>query len=444
MANEFIQQEGLAITQLEIRVSDTETIPILGQTATLTGAEITETCENICRARFVVQCATRDYVDKLLRQAQAGATPKVRWRIGIGFPEGVTEWIPWQNHIIVNSGSALEGLGASSGYTTIIETADALWEIDRINTVKSRKGKISDIVREIAESYKFPHVIEPTKTNGLYYQSYTSDYEFIRRRMVPRALNDKNRGNYQFYVRDGTFHFHTIDYQASLKDFVYYASTGTKLSVHDYTQSSIKLGSSGVAVIYYDPYTGSFGAVKSDPSQTLRLSNTSPDVIKSLPGAARNIMFTIGSNRDIDPDSIASNVFESSKSGVYALKLTVPRTLFFRANDICRITIQPDKDQVPPSSGTYQVSKIAMIVDKTSLISEITLKRGEFLTKEKTHTSLENAGESVVQPYRGAVGQDPNFKSVASSIITKGSGKQVSRTVVVDTLSPYSAPNPQT
>lgn len=441
MANEFVQQEGLALVQIELRVSNTKTIPLLGQTVTLQRAEITETCEDICKAKFIIQCATRDYVDKLLREAQADATPRMRWRIGIGFAEGVAEWMPWQDHIITSSGSALEGLGVTSGYTTIIETADVLWEIDRINAVKARKGKISDIVREIADSYGFPNVIEPTKTNGLYYQSYISDYEFVRRRMVPRALNDKNRGNYQFYFRDGTFHFHTIDYQASLKDFVYYASPGTNLSVHDYTQDSIDQGAAGVRVVYYDPYTGEFGSVESDPSQTLRLSNTAPDMIKTLPGAARNIMLTIGTNRDIDPTSIVSNVFESAKSSVYTLKLKVPRTLFFRANDICRMTIQPDKEQVPPSSGTYQVTKINMIVDKTTLVSEVTMRRGEFLTKDRTHAQLAQSGASVIQPSRGADGQDPNFKAVASSILTKGSGKQMSKTVVLDTLNPNVPPS---
>ncbi|MGV0949177.1 MAG: hypothetical protein ACOYB3_00800 [Azonexus sp.] len=435
MANEFVQREGIALLDIELRVSDTKTIPVLGQTVILHRAEITEVSEGISTATFFIQSATRDYVDKLLKEAQADKTPRIRWRLGIGFPEGAADWLPWQDHIVRSSGSALEGLGATSGYMTILKTADILWEIDRINRVAARKGKISEIVQQIADSLKLPSVIEPTKTNGLYYQSYLSDYEFIKQRMVPRALNDKKRGNYQFYLRDGTLHFHTIDYQAELKDFIYYNSPGSKLTVQDHSQELLDDGSSGVRVVYYDPYSGEYGAEESKPESTLRLSNTSPDTLK-LKGAEKNIMVTLGTNRDIDSTSIAANVFEKAKAGIYTLSLTIPKTVFFRASDLLRVTIQPDNSQVPPSSGTYHIVSVVHNVDKTSLVSEITLRRGEFLSKDRSHSNLENAGEPVIQPRRGAVGQDPNFKSVASSSITKGSGKQMSRTVVLDTLNP--------
>lgn len=435
MAIEFTQQDGVALAQMELRVSDTESVPVLSQEVLLNRAEVTEVCDGITSAVFTVQSATRNYVDNLLKKAQSEKTPTVRWRIGIGFPGGQAEWIPWQDHIIRSSCSVLQGLGVGSGYMTILKTSDRLWEIDRINRTMARKGKISDVVKAIADFYKLPSVIEPTKTNGMYYQSFISDYEFIRKRMVPRAINDKKRGNYQFYLRDGTLHFHTIDYQAELKNFVYYGSPGSNLTSQDFSQELIDAGSAGVRVVYYDPYTGKFGTEVSKPEQTLRLGNTSPDMTK-LAGSERNIMLTVGTNRDIDTTSISSNVFEASKSGIYTLTLSVPKTLFFRANDLCRVTIQPNSGQVPPSSGTYQVFKIVHNVDKSSIVSEIVMRRGEFLTKDKTHNGLNQPGSQVIQPRQSASGQDPNIKSVASSALTKGSGKQMSRTVILDTLNP--------
>ena len=437
MANQFVQREGVALVDISIRASsaDTDALPLLGNLVTLNRVEFTETCDGISNATFVVSSATRDYVDKLLKENQAGANPRIRWRIGIGTPGGESEWIPWQDHILRSSSSALEGLGESTGYLTILKTSDLLWEIDRINRTVARKGKISDIVQSIADAYKLPSVIEPTKTTGLYYQSYISDFQFIQQRMVPRAINDKNRGNYQFYLRDGTFHFHTIDYQAELKQFVYYGTPGSKISFHDNSQERIDFGAAGVRVIAHDPYTGKFGTEVSKPENTLRLSNTAPDSSK-LAGAERNIMVTIGENRSIDATSIASNVFECAKAGIYTLSLIVPKTLFFRANDLCQVTIQPDSKQVPPASGTYQVFSISHNVDKTSIVSEITMRRGEYLTKGKSHSELQKSGQPAIQPDRAAEGQDPNLKSVAASTITKGTGKQMSTTVVVDTLNP--------
>lgn len=435
MANEFVQREGLALLDMELRVSDTETIPILSSTVILQRAEITEVAHGVTRAKFTIASGTRDYVDKLLKEAQSEKTPRIRWRLGVGFPEGAVEWIPWQDHIIRNSVSGMEGLGVSTGYLTLLETADLLWEIDRVNRVVARKGKVSDIVKQIADSYSLPSVIEPTKTNGLYYQSYISDYAFIMGRMVPRAINDKNRGNYQFYLRDGTLHFHTIDYQSQLKDYVYYNSPGSKLTVQDHTQDLVEAGAAGVRVIYIDPYTSIFGSEVSKPENTLKLATSAPD-LAALEGAERNILLTVGTNRDIDQSSIAANTYETAKAGIYTLNLTIPRTVFFRANDLCRVTIQPDSNQVPPASGTYQVAKIMHNVDRTSLVSEVIMHRGEYLTKDRTHSDLARSGEAVVQPRRGAEGQDPNFKSVSSSTLTRGSGKQVSKTVVLDTQNP--------
>ena len=437
MSNQFVQREGVALVDISIRASsaDTDALPLLGNSVILSRVEYTETCDGISNATFVISTATRDYVDKLLKENQAGEHPLVRWRIGIGTRGGEADWIPWQDHILRSSSSALEGLGESTGYLTILKTSDLLWEIDLINRTVARKGKISGIVQSIADAYKLPSVIEPTKTEGLYYQSFISDFQFVQQRMVPRAINAKNRGNYQFYLRDGTLHFHTIDYQADLKQFVYYGTPGSKISFHDHSQERIDLGAAGVRVVAHDPYTGKFGAVVSKPENTLRLSNTAPESSK-LAGAERNIMVTLGENRSIDATSVASNVYESAKAGIYTLSLIVPKTVFFRANDLCQVIIQPDNKQVPPASGLYQVFNVAHNVDKTSIVTEVTMRRGEYFTKDKLHNELHKSGQPAIQPGRAAEGQSPNLKSVASSAITKGTGKQMSTTVVVDTLNP--------
>ena len=435
MSKDFAQRDGVALLDLELRTSNTRTVPVLGRSVILDRADITEVSHGISKARFTVVSSSVDYVDKLLREAQSGHTPRVRWRTGIGFPAGETEWLPWQEHIIKNSVSGMEGLGVSTGYTTIIDTADLLWDIDRINRVRAHKGKLSDIVKKIAESYKLPYVVEPTKNEGIYYQSYSSDYEFIYSRLVPRALNEKNRGNYKLFFKDGALHFHTLDYQASLKDYVYFYSPGSTLTVQDHAQDMIDAGSAGVRVVYIDPYTGISGTEISKPENTLRLSQAAPDVSK-LKGAERNIMVTVGTNRTVDQLGIASNTYEAAKAEIYTLNLTVPRTLFFRASDICRVTIQPGSPVVPPSSGTYHVSKVKHVIEKTSIVSEIALHRGEFMTKEKNHGDLIKAGEAIAQSRRPAPGQDPNFKAVASSAITKGSQNKEARTVVLATQNP--------
>lgn len=435
MLNEFVHTEGSALVNMELRISATQSIPILDKSVIVSRVEFTETCDGISEAMFVVYTSTRDYVDKILKGAQSSSTPRLRWRIGVGSNTSGALWMPWQEHIIKSSSSNAVGLGSGISYTTVIKTADLLWEIDRINKTEVRKGKISDIVKGMVEAYELPYVIEPTKTKVIYYQSFISDYEFIRKRIAPRAINEKKRGNYQFYMRDGTVHFHTIDYQSDLKSFTYYGSPGQELTVYDRTQELIDAGVAGVKATFCDPYTGMSGAELSSPKNTLKLGNAVSD-IGELTGAKRNIFITVGNNREADQVGLASNIYESAKLNSFTLSMRIPNTTFFRVNDLCNIIIQPSSGQAPSTSGIYQVFRVLHNVDNNSLISEIVFRRGEFTTKQKTFASEDGAGQAM-KPIRTAEGQDPNFRSVASSAITKGTGKQISNTrTVLDTLNP--------
>lgn len=439
MPESFVQTEGVALVDIVLVVSNNQTVPFLGTNVAFVKAELTEVARGISRAIFTVESATSDYVDNLLRDVSGGMTPRLRWRIGFGSPSSQVQWQGYQDYIITKYGASREGLGQQTGYLTKLQAADTLWEISRFMRTIPRKGKISDIVQQIADSYDLATVIEPTSTTGSYIQSYENDYDFIMRRMLPRAVNASGSSNYQFFVRDGTLHFHTIDYQASVKEFSYYDSPGMKLIQLDSVQDHIPLGTSGVRTIVYDPYSGDSATILSDPANTLRLANTSPGV-ETLSAARLNIPATLGPNRLQDAQAINSSAFEQGSIQNYGLQLTIPKTIFFRANDLVSVVVQPRSSATPPWNGLYQVWRVTSLVDKSTITSTVDFYRGEYATAGASFAPLAQLGESVVQANNVAGGHDPNLAAVATSVLTTGAGNTVSNNQILDTQDPSSAP----
>ena len=431
------------MVETALQVSNTEIVPLLGTDVIFVSAEITEVAVGYSTAVFTYDTATPDYVDNILKNTMSGATPIIRWRLGFGTPGGAATWTTQQDYVVQHYGAVRDGIGNQNGYRVKIYAADALWQIDRLKHTVGRNGKISAIVSSIADAYKLGKVIEPTVVTGGYIQSFQSDYVFIKDRMRPRATNSQNRGNYQFYVRDGNLHFHTIDYQSDLKTFAYYNSPGISLVQTDHTQEGIVWGTAGVRNVVADPYTGAFTEILSSTQNTLRLANTSPGV-ENLNGAQLNLMSSLGTNRLPDAQAINTSVFEGGNTKAYALQLTIPKTVFFRANDLVQMTIQPKVSTTPAWNGLYQASTVKYFVDRTSVFAKVELVRGEYSSGGSTFAPLAQIGEPVIQPQQAAAGRDPNFVSVDSSPVTKGTGNQLSKGRIVDTQDPEAAILPAT
>ena len=81
---------------------------------------------------------------------------------------------------------------------------------------KEYKGKISDIVRQIAkeEGYIEGNIVDTNDTDGTYTSSGYSAIDFIKNVLVPRAVSTKGESGYTFYTKDkdgkSAFYFHPI------------------------------------------------------------------------------------------------------------------------------------------------------------------------------------------------------------------------------------------
>lgn len=428
------------MVEAEIRLPTTnQLVPVFTAENTFHSATITENAVGYSEWMLNCQTTNRNFVDTLIRNATTGGSPHIRLRYGFGTAGGGTSWNAWAEYLIRADASKIVGFGGGAGYMATLSCADRLFEIQRETRTTSRKGKISDIVKTIADSYGMAAVIEPTKYEGLWVQSFTSDYDFILYRMLPRAINDKGRGNYKFFLKDEVLHFHTPDYQTDVKEYNYYTSSGVSLRHVDATQNRLAIGSAGTRMVIHDPYSGIHQELDSDPGLALKFGNTLPDVA-GISGLKKNIFYHLSANRLAEAVAIGQSTYEKARTGNYHLELEVTKSIFFRIGDIVNMLVSPSASQTTPTSGMYYVFRVVHKIETTTISSNVFLERGEYFINQSSQSKLIQQGQSVVAAPNSAPGQSLNISDAAASATTKGAGNETSRRRFLDAQNPNTAP----
>jgi hypothetical protein len=433
--------EGRAIVEAELRLPNSKIVPFNRANLVHVRSTITESIKKPSEHELVFRAPSTDYVDNIIRHAQSLGTPKLRYRVGIGLP-GNMVFLPWQDQIISDFTAILEGVGTTAGHYCRMSLGDHLVTIARKARVTSRRGRISRIVEQLArENGLNSLIIEDTEGEGMWIQSFESDFDFIRHRLLPRAVNGKGRGNYSLYIRDNTLHFHSPDYHAELKELIYYQANTVGLTQMDESQAQLEHGASGAVLVVYDPYTAQSKEVLSDPAKALRLGNTMHK-LSNVRGSEFTMPYHLSTNSPMEAEHLAQSIYENARSQALGLKLDISRSLFLRVGDILRIAISPVSGKNTVWSGTYLVTDSCTVIESGAVTASFIVKRGEFQTSSTRHTSIQIYGDNVILNEEDAPGQPLNLKAVQSSRITRGSGQATFTSVFVDSRSPSSAPNP--
>lgn len=432
--------EGRTIVEIELKLPN-KVIPFSKVNITHVKSTITENIKQPSSHEMFVRAPSTDYVDNLIRYAQSKGTPKLRYRIGVGMP-GQTAFLPWQDQILTDFSAAIEGVGVTAGHFVRLELSDYLFTMSRPTKVVARRGKISDIVKKIAQENGISNmVVEDTVGEGMWIQSFLDDVDFVRSRLVPRAVNAKGRGNFNFYVQDNVLHFHSPDYQAALKELVYYQTNNVALTQIDESQHGLETGASGVRLIVYDPYSAQMKEVAADPTKVLKLGNVMHQLSR-VQGSDLNLPFHLSTNAPQEAENMAQTIYENARSQILGIKVDIARSVFLRVGDILRIVISPSSKRNTVWSGTYLVTDSCLVLEGGTLFSSFMVKRGEFQTADLAPTSVQVLGDNVVISEVEAPGQALNLKSTQSSGLTHGAGQSVFTSVFATTQSRNTAPNP--
>lgn len=369
--------------------------------------------------------------DSALRTVQpvmTGGNASCLVRLGLG-TASVMQWLPWQPHYITEFSAVPTG---NQTFNVRISTADLLWKISQITKIVARQGTISAIITAIAGENNVNSVVEPTVGNYSLIQHRISDFEFIITRCLARASNASGRGNFRIFMKDGVLHFHTPDYQSSLKSFNYFGANSLDLVQSDRSQETCEDGiAAGAAVrmVSQDPVSGVTAVATSDNTLVLNTGNLAP-IISSVYN--REFSCHVGVNGPLEGTTIIQNMYEKQQAGLYELRLATAKTPSLRLNDFLNITLGTGAGG--SWSGYYNTTKLTHQINKGDLTSSFTLQRGELQTAVLTQNAVQDP--NVVLPPSGAPGQPINLSEVNSSSTTTGA-KVPGATVVQDPTIPF-------
>ena len=425
----------------ELLLPNTRTMPFAQIGTVHVSSTIAETIARHNTHELIFQTQSTNFVNSLIRYAQSQGTPQLRFRLGL-ILEGQATYLPWQQHIITDFNAAVTGSGALAAHLCRLGTTDSTFLMERATRVVSRSGLISDIVAEIGRTNGYSNLaIEPTVGQGLWIQSFIDDYDFVRNRLMPRAINAQGEGNYHFYDQDGTLHFHSPSYLATVKPLDYYGVAAESLTQVDTSQQLIEIGASGVRAVIYDPLTGQTAELASDPTKVLRLGNTTTQ-LTSLSGTELSLPYHLSYNTQQEAQNLAQSGYENAHAQTLELRLNLPRSIYLRAGDMLNINITPSADNTSVWSGTYLVISGTYAVRGGALTSAFTLRRGEYQTSSLQPTSAQLLSDNAVDNSDNAPGQPLNLKSTQSSPLTHGAGQISSTSVFAATQDANTAPNP--
>jgi hypothetical protein len=417
--------EGQAQLQYKLVLKDNKTLVFNPNVVTLYQAELRESMMStgFCTHTFTTNDPA--FVESV-KQVMADADPVLEFRLGFGTPTKMY-WLPWQQHIIVCYSSKFEGIANTSGHTIVFKTANDLLRIERSNKVVARKGKISDIVKAIAAENKLDCVVEETSGDFIYYQTFIDDTRFVIERLLPRAVNTVGHGGYYFFIRDNVLHFHTPDYQSTVRLMDYYSVYGTSLNVVDRSQEPVlwDTGLAGLRIIQYDPKTGETKEVSSLPEKALKLSDNIYQY-SSVPNGQYTMSYHLSDNGAAEAAAIAQYQYQRARQQTFVCTVELEKTITIRHGDLLNVSMTQQSDRASSHSGYYLVTEALHIVRKQSVHSVYTLQRGEFRGQDQSLT-VQNAQNQLV-PESQAPGYFPSIPEVQSSERTRGAGKQSSAT----------------
>lgn len=364
--------------------------------------------------RHLIVTKTPGLVDRALKALSLSATPFIQVRFGLRTSNKST-MLPWQEHQVVLSHPE----HANQGYQVLLISADRLDTISRQSEkTRARQGKISDIVSAIASENGLESVVEPTKStdNELYIQSFEDDVTFIKTRLLPKAVNEKGRGNYRLFVQDNVLHFHSPDFKTDVKALNYFGNSGAiSLRYVDVSQVNSHSGAAGVDVVVADPYTGGATQVSSKVTNVLNYAQVTPDFTQT-PGAVIHIRRHEGSNRLDELKNLGQSTFEAAYSRMFKIELTVTKMPYLRLNDTLNVIIAPSPTSISPWSGYYNVTEAYHDYENTSLVSRFILERGELLSSNLSSKRVND----VVSGENFASGEAINVGVARVTKITQG------------------------
>ena len=423
MAAVIQPQEGTAQVEYRLALPENNYLSFDPSRVSFTETTLHDNIYGKGEGTHVFRTSDPDFLSAL-SSGMANADPHLRFRLGFGTPEN-TYWLPWLDHIITNHYAKFEGVNNSAGHLIVIHSENNFTRMRRPNRVLTRKGKISDMAAAIAQTASMDSVIEETEGDFMLVQNFTDDVKFLFQRLAPRAINKKGVGGYLCFIRDNVLHFHTLDYQTTVKQIDYYTAFSTSFEANDVSQSAElwDAGLSGVNIISQDPSTGNSKEVASDPEKAIKLAN-SLYAFSSIEHGRANMPYHLGYNPVVELNALAQSAYQTARRQAFKTAMVLQKIISLRHGDLLNILLAQQIPKASDYAGYYLVAATTHSVKKGQVTSVYTLERGENQQQGGRATTQNNQNQLI--PTTQAPGQSPNILTAQSSEATKGAGKSAS------------------
>lgn len=355
------------------------------------------------RLKAVTRAAYERRIVPLLLSEKRKLT--VKWGIDTGTK---TVWTQPSVCRVLTAEPQLDTLTASAaGVQFTLTMADELYGLNTKQRVVHRKGKISQIVEEIAAAYKMVPVVEPTGGPPLsLVQSFETDYAFIKERLLVSAASASGVADYYLYARGNELHFHTKAYKKTPLIVLYNVkadSGASALIANDRAQDSSVSGGGLAKVVAYSPLTGKTVVADSDPEKYIKFGQRLSEAEGLYLWGAH-----IGQNQaDFE---LATNQarYSFSRDHYERISFAITNIIGLESGTVIALQLPNPGDSL---SGFFHVEGVHVNISGGAANMAVTASRGEFASLRQPAAQVRLGGNpQVVQPQE-APGGDPTFES---------------------------------
>lgn len=294
-------------------------------------------------------------------------------RIGL-LADGQGMYRDWEPVII----TVAKGAGPSirTGQTIELELTDTLFQLQNQRTAVW-KGPVSQMPVKVATELGLTCLAEKSKGEFQLYQSFQTDFEFITRRALIRAVNEKGSGGYHFWARDGKMIFGTpafAGYQPKTYDILLGGNNVIStdyIEMRDASKLHAVYGGAGIKVNQANPLKRATGPVASDPKLAQSLGSW---VGASVVFNDNQVRKHTGDNPLSEQEYIAQANFALQRQQYYAVVFTLKQQPLIRVGDYVKI---PDDVSIGEWSGLYWVTKLVHSCVSGEMTTLVTACRGE-------------------------------------------------------------------
>lgn len=279
----------------------------------------------------------------------------------------------------------------------VIDLVDTFYWLTAMRRFSARSGTISGIIESITSTIEnernvriISRVEKTLVSNQMYYQSNVTDWDFIKDRMLPRAVNADGCANYHAINRFGMWVFANLDYSYVSHQLVNTSVNNVLKANRINKELSL---ASGYDVIGYDPLKGELVSVSGDREKVLRRGQLVPKLDATF---STSTALSLSHNGENEISALAQHEYAKASDKLYTAQFNLANSVLVCAGDAVTVPLNAAGEANITWNGLWSVLEVRHVVHKGVLETSVKVTRGD-QAKVYSSTPETNAGKKFRQ-----------------------------------------------